>query len=210
MILEDDPYGDFWYTKNSERPYRPVASYAEVNSLYLGSFSKSMSPGLRSAYLHGPEAIVSRIELVAQGSDLAPASFDQRVILEFIRSGLLATSFNNARETYAKQHDAMLKSLEEFMPEGVIWNKPGGGFFIWLHVPDNITTVELLNAAVSREVSFIPGKMFSVNDEEPHALRLSFSKESPGRIRVGIASLATAIRFWDMKKKIPWALGDCC
>lgn len=210
LALEDDPYGDIWFAPSETSPIRPLCTWLGERGLYLASFSKTIAPALRTAYLKGPAEFIARVEMAAQSADLATGTLNQLVILELIRSGVLAKSLAAARILYRSQCSAMLKALDEFMPEGVAWNKPQGGFFLWLTVPDNINSVILLNSAVQRGVSFIPGKLFYPQEAGINAVRLCYSGEPAGRIRLGIASLATAIRFWDMKKKIPWALGDCC
>lgn len=210
LIVEDDIYGEIWFEGGDTSPYRPIASLAPQHTVYINSFSKTVSPALRAAYMAGPEWLMQKVEHLAQAADLSAGTMDQMLVLSLLESGVLQESLKSARAHYREMCQVMVKSMDEFMPEGVTWNNPKGGFFLWVEVPDNITTVELLNAAVSREVSFLPGKVFYPVERGINRLRLSFARETKGRIRVGVASLATAIRFWDMKKKIPWALGDCC
>lgn len=209
FILEDDPYGDLWFTKDSMPP-QPIVSHCKGNCLYLGGFSEIIAPGLRTAYLYGPEEIIDVVENIAQASDLSAGSLDQMLILELLNAGVVDRAMASARIHYRDLSLAMLASLEEFMPEDVSWSKPGGGFFIWLKLPGNIDTEILLDSAVGRGVAFVPGSYFYPDKNGHNFLRLSFSGQSKGKIRLAVANLGTAIRFWDMKNKIPWALGDCC
>ncbi len=207
LILEDDPYSEIFF---DEPPPSPVASLSYDMVLYLSSFSKILAPGLRTAFLRGPEELVKIIELAAQASDLSAGTLDQRLIRELCHSSVMRRSIDKARIFYRRQRDVLLSALEEFMPAGVTWNAPRGGFFTWVTLPKAVNSEALLQGAMKQGVLYVPGPHFFVDGSGSDTLRLCFSEQTAKKLRQGAASLATAIRFYDLPSTIPWALGECC
>lgn len=210
LILENDLFADMWFTGEDSFPFKPITSFTSERTIYLSGFAGIIAPGLRSIYLHGPELIIRKIEYAAESADLTAGSIEHRTILELIRSGSLETSMKKARSIYWQQCRSMLEALEAYMPENVQWHSPKGGFYLWMELPHKYKTVDLLNKAIHQGVSFVPGLVFDPAEKENNFLRLSFTAESIKRIKMGVAFLANAIRFWDIKEKVPWALGDFC
>jgi len=208
LILEDDPYSELFF--DEQPPASPVASLSSDRVLYLSSFSKILAPGLRTAFLRGPQELIKIIEQAAQASDLSAGTLDQRLILELCHSGVMRRSIDNARVFYRKQRDVQLAGLEEFMPAGITWNVPRGGFFTWVKLPEAINSEALLQGAIKQGVLFVPGPHFFVDGSGSDTLRLCFSEQPAKKLRQGVASLATAVRFYDLPSTIPWALGECC
>ncbi|MDF6790762.1 PLP-dependent aminotransferase family protein, partial [Escherichia coli] len=128
--------------------------------VYMGSFSKILAPGMRLGYIIAPEHIHFKLVQAKQASDLHTPSFTQRVAYEVLKTGLLDTHIPSIRNLYGKQCEAMLDSLTRHMPAGVHWNRPEGGMFIWVEVPEGIDTMALLEKAVARNVAFVPGAPF--------------------------------------------------
>ncbi len=207
LILEDDPYSELFF---DEPPPSPVASLSYDRVLYLSSFSKILAPGLRTAFLRGPQELVKMIELAAQASDLSAGTLDQRLIRELCHSSVMRRSIDNARIFYRRQRDVLLSALEEFMPAGVTWNVARGGFFTWVTLPEAINSEALLQGAIKQGVLYVPGPHFFVDGSGSDTLRLCFSEQPAKKLRQGAAALATAIRFYDLPSTIPWALGEYC
>jgi 2-aminoadipate transaminase len=162
--------------------------------VHLGSFSKVLAPGLRVGYIIAPEALHFKLVQAKQATDLHTPSFTQRIVHEVVKDGFLDTHVPTIRALYRDQCAAMLAALERYMPEGVTWNRPEGGMFIWVQLPAAIDSMQLLEEAVAQNVAFVPGAPFFANDAQRDTLRLSFVTVPPAKIDEGIARLAALIR----------------
>ena len=193
-ILEDDPYGELYFDEADRPNMRPLAAVNKGEVIYLASFSKILAPGLRTAFIHAQPDILERLELAAQASDLCSGTLDQALVLELIRRGSLSSSIGRIRGLYKEKADALLKALEREMPTEANWNKPRGGFFLWMRLPDSVDTEKMLKKAIKRGVAYVPGVHFCVDGSGSDALRLCFSKEPPERLDAGAALLAETIK----------------
>jgi 2-aminoadipate transaminase len=194
LILEDDPYGELYFEDGEREKLRPIASISGSPVVYISTFSKILAPGLRTAFVWGPPTVISKVELAAQASDLCSSMLDQRIIYEYCRTGGLRRALPRIRTLYREHGEALLGALEESMPKGVEWNRPRGGFFLWMRLPAGLEAEEMLQAAVARKVAYVPGRPFCVDGSGANALRLSFSKEPPERLRQGAHALAETVR----------------
>lgn len=191
-ILEDNPYGDLWF---DTPPPAPLAARNPDGCIYLGSFSKVLSPGLRLGFLVAPAAVAPKLLQAKQASDLHTPGFNQRIVAEVLRDGFLQRHVPTIRALYQAQRDAMLAALQrELASLGVTWNSPQGGMFLWARLPAGVDAVKLLPLAVARGVAFVPGSPFYAGTPDPRALRLSFVTASPEEIDRGVAALGQAIR----------------
>jgi 2-aminoadipate transaminase len=189
-LIEDNPYGDLWF----EAPPPPsLAGRCPDNAIYLGSFSKVLAPGLRLGYLVAPPAVFAKLLQAKQAADLHTPSFNQRLVHQVVAGGFLDAHVPTIRALYRAQRDAMLAALERHMPEGVRWNRPAGGMFLWLALPEGIDAAELLPAAVARGVAFVPGQPFFAGAARANTMRLSFVTASAAQIESGIAALAEVV-----------------
>jgi 2-aminoadipate transaminase len=185
-LVEDNPYGDLWF---DAPPPPSLAGRASENALYLGSFSKVLAPGLRLGYLVAPPALMPKLLQAKQAADLHTPSFNQRLVHEVIAGGLLERHVPTIRALYRAQRDAMLAALEHHMPQGVRWNRPAGGMFLWLQLPGGLDASELLPEAVARGVAYVPGAPFYAAGGAAGTLRLSFVTASAGQFEAGNAAL---------------------
>ncbi|MDB5753269.1 MAG: 2-aminoadipate aminotransferase [Ramlibacter sp.] len=191
-ILEDNPYGDLWF---DQPPAAPLTARNPDGCIYLGSFSKVLSPGLRLGYLIAPAAVAPKLLQAKQASDLHTPGFNQRIVAEVLKDGFLQRHVPTIRALYRAQRDAMLAALQrELAGLGVTWNSPEGGMFLWARLPQGLDAVELLPLAVARGVAFVPGAPFYAGPADPRTLRLSFVTATPAEIDRGIAALADAVR----------------
>ena len=190
-LVEDDPYGALSYRNE---PLPRMLSMNPAGVVYLGSFSKVLTPGIRLGYLVGPEQLVAKLEQAKQAADLHTAQLTQMVVHEVIKDGFLDDHIPTIRALYAKQCQAMLDALQEYFPEGTSWTRPEGGMFTWVTLPGHIDTMELLQAAVEQHVAFVPGAPFYANAPASNTMRLSFVTVPPEQIRQGVACLAELIR----------------
>ncbi|HEV7915406.1 MAG TPA: PLP-dependent aminotransferase family protein [Albitalea sp.] len=190
-IIEDNPYGDLWF---DAPPPAPLASRWSEGSVYLGSFSKVLAPGLRLGYVVAPKDLCPKLLQAKQAADLHTPSFNQRVVHEVIRDGFLREHVPTIRARYQAQRDAMRAALEQHMPAGCRWNVPSGGMFFWIELPTGVDALQLLPKAVERGMAFVPGSAFYADHPKLNTLRLSFVTVSPELIERGIAMLAQTLK----------------
>ncbi|NVD97139.1 PLP-dependent aminotransferase family protein [Massilia sp. BJB1822] len=185
-LIEDDPYGALSY---KGEPMPKMVAMNPEGVIYMGSFSKVLTPGIRLGYVVAPLPLVRRLELAKQAADLHTAQLTQMVVHEVIKDGFLDQHIPTIRELYGNQCQAMLQAMDEHFPAGVTWTKPEGGMFIWVTLPKHINAMELLDEAIKQKVAFVPGAPFYANEPETNTLRLSFVTVAPDRIRTGIEIL---------------------
>lgn len=191
-LVEDNPYGDLWF---DAPPPAPLAARYPEGTIYLGSFSKVLAPGLRLGFLVAPPAVFPKLLQAKQAADLHSPGFNQRMVSQVLRDGFLDRHVPTIRALYRRQRDAMLAALErEMRGLDVQWNAPEGGMFLWARLPEGLDAVELLPQAVERGVAFVPGAPFYADDADARTLRLSFVTASEQEIATGIAALAATIR----------------
>ncbi len=190
-VIEDDPYGALNY---QGEPLPTMLSMAPDHIVHLGTFSKVLSPGLRIGYVIAPESLHVKLVQAKQATDLHTPSLTQRIAYEVIRDGFLDQHIPSIRELYAAQCDAMLGSLAAHMPEGVTWNRPEGGMFVWVQLPKGIDSMTLLEAAIAQHVAFVPGAPFFADHAQANTLRLSFVTVPPEQIEIGVARLGALLR----------------
>jgi 2-aminoadipate transaminase len=190
-LVEDNPYGDLWF---DTPPPAPLASRWAEGTVYLGSFSKVLAPGLRLGYVVAPHALVPKLLQAKQAADLHTSGFNQRVVFEVIRDGFLRDHVPTIRARYKAQRDAMRAALETHMPAGCHWTVPHGGMFFWVELPEDIDATALLPDAVERGMAYVPGAAFFAADPKRNTLRLSFVTVAAPEVERGVALLAQALR----------------
>jgi len=190
-LVEDNPYGDLWF--DAEPPAPLAARWAE-GTVYLGSFSKVLAPGLRLGYVIAPKVLVPKLLQAKQAADLHTPGFNQRVVHEVIRNGFLDQHVPTIRARYKAQRDAMRAALEAHMPKGCHWTVPSGGMFFWVELPEGVDAVALLPKAVELGMAYVPGAAFFAAEPKLNTLRLSFVTVAPDLIERGVAMLAQALK----------------
>ena len=191
-IIEDNPYGDLWF---DAPPAPSLSSRHPEGSVYLGSFSKILAPGLRLGYLVAPTALYPKLLQAKQAADLHTPSFNQRVVAEVLKDGFIDRHVPTIRALYKQQCEAMLAALDREMAGlGLSWNRPVGGMFLWVQLPQGMKAIPLLDKAVEKGVAFVPGSAFYAGAANENTLRLSFVTATVDQINTGMAALAAAIR----------------
>jgi len=192
-IVEDDPYGCLRYAGEALPALSALPETAQ--SLFLGTSSKILAPGLRVAWLIVRDPVLyERLVTAKQTCDLHTSAFTQRLVWSYVsQPGVLARHLARLCAAYAQRRDAMLAALTRHLPAGCRWTRPAGGLFLWVELPPQCDSLELLRAAVRREVAFVPGAPFWVGAPVRQTLRLNFSNAAPERIAEGIARLAATL-----------------
>ena len=191
VVAEDDPYRDLRY----EGTLLHSIKYYDRNGwvMFLGSFSKIISPGLRVGFIAGDPGIIRKCTVGKQSTDVHSANLNQAIVDQYLRRDLLPGHIRSLCDGYKSKMQLMLKSLEEF-PEDVAFTRPQGGLFIWAELPGHMDTVSLLSKAVDRKVAYVPGTYFCVDGGHLNTLRLNFSNSTPEQIVSGMNVLNDLIR----------------
>jgi 2-aminoadipate transaminase len=198
-LVEDNPYGDLWF---DQAPPPALASRCPEQTVYLGSFSKILAPGLRLGFLVAPKVIYPKLLQAKQAADLHTPSFNQRVVAEVLKDGFLERHVPTIRARYQAQCQAMLGALEKAFghsgnggENSLSWNRPAGGMFLWTRLPAGLNAIDLLPLAVEHNVAFVPGSAFYAAQPDPRSMRLSFVTPSVAEIERGVVALAQAIEL---------------
>lgn len=209
-IVEDDPYRELRFegadlprliALESARQEDGAGSY-QGNVIYTSTFSKVLSPGLRVGSVVAPAVVIGKLTQAKQGADLHTATFNQMLVYELLRSGLLPRQVQRIVRTYRERRDTMLAALEEHFPAGARWTHPQGGMFLWVTLPEGLDAVEVLREAVAQRVAFVPGASCHPHGAGTNTLRLNFSNVTPEKIREGIARLGKVLRRTDRERAI--------
>jgi 2-aminoadipate transaminase len=189
-VLEDNPYGDLWF---DEPPLPSLASRWPEGTVYLGSFSKILTPGFRLGYVVAPAELYPKLLQAKQAADLHTPGFNQRVVHEVVKDGFLDGHVPTIRALYKANRDVMAQALREQLPPGCAWQAPKGGMFFWVRLPQGLDAAALLPRAVDAGIAFVPGGAFYADNPDPRTLRLSFVTLTPERIREGVGILGKVL-----------------
>ena len=190
VVAEDDPYRDLRY---EGKPCRSIKYYDENGwVMFLGSFSKIISPGLRVGYIAGDAAVIRKCTIGKQSTDVHTANLNQAIVDQYLRRDLLPPHIREICVGYGAKMRQMLHCLESF-PAGVRFTRPQGGLFIWAELPEGIDTVSMLASAVERKVAYVPGTYFCTGGGHENTLRLNFSNSTPEQIETGMKALSEII-----------------
>ncbi|GAA1784931.1 PLP-dependent aminotransferase family protein [Streptomonospora arabica] len=190
LVLEDNPYGLLRY---DGEPVAPLRSKAPDNVIYLGSFSKTLSPGFRIGWALAPSAVRAKLVLAAESAMLSHSTFNQMVVRRYLTTHAWREQIKNFNEMYRQRRDAMLGALDTLMPAGTEWTRPDGGFFVWLTLPEGLDAKAMMPRAVNERVAYVPGTGFYASDEGRRSMRLSFCYPTCEQIREGVRRLVGVI-----------------
>jgi 2-aminoadipate transaminase len=189
-ILEDNPYGDIRF-EGEGLPH--LVDLAPEIVIHTGTFSKSLVPGLRVAWLIAPPAVMPLLRRAKQATDLHTSTLAQLIASEIATEGYLGPHVELAREYYQAQRDGMLEAMNQHFPDDVQWIKPAGGMFIWVSGPDHVNTTEMAREAIAAGVAYVPGSAFYADGTPRSSLRLSYSVVTFEQIDTGIAALGNVL-----------------
>lgn len=192
VIIEDNPYYELRY--EGEIPPAIKSFDREGRVIFLGTFSKTLSPGLRMGWVCACDEILNKYNLIKQGSDLQVNSLTQRQLNAYLEMYDLDARIEDLKEVYRKRRDLMVSEMKKNFPEGVKIFVPQGGLFVWLEFPRNINTTELMIKALEKNVAFVPGDPFYPNGGGENTCRFSFSNMPDDKIIEGIRRMGEVVR----------------
>jgi len=190
LVIEDNPYGLLGFDGEPLRALRADDAHGVV---YLGTFSKTIAPGLRVGWALAPPGIRDKLVLAAEAAVLCHSSLAQLMVREYLTGQPWREQVKVFRELYRDRRDAMLEALAAVMPDGCRWTRPAGGFYVWLQLPPGLNSKAMLPRAISSRVAYVPGTGFYADGSGPGHLRLSYCFPEPGRIREGVRRLAEVV-----------------
>ncbi len=189
LIIEDNPYGLLYFDQKPPEAMRAMDSEGVV---YLGSFSKILSPGLRVGYVLAPPAIREKLILANESAILSPATFAQMMVSEYLSLSDWQGQIDTYRKLYATKRDAALEALAQYLPR-VQTTRPQGGFFLWLTLPEGLNSKEMLPLAVEELVAYTPGTAFYGDGRGANNIRICFSHPTAENVKVGIKRLSNVV-----------------
>ncbi|OIV35611.1 GntR family transcriptional regulator [Mangrovactinospora gilvigrisea] len=190
LVLEDNPYGLLHLDAG---PTRALRADDPEGVVYLGSFSKTLAPGLRVGWACAPAAVRAKLVLAAESAMLSHSAFAQLAVDRYLRTQPWDEQLKEFREMYRTRRDAMLDALSATMPPGVTWTRPAGGFFVWLTLPEGLDAKAMLPRAVGARVAYVPGTGFYADGSGTANMRLSYCFPPAERIRDGVRRLADVV-----------------
>jgi 2-aminoadipate transaminase len=189
-VLEDDPYGALRFRGSASTP---IAALAGDLTFHLGTFSKTLAPGLRLGWVHGPAPLMRTLTVAKQATDLHTATLTQHAVVELLRTFDYDAHLGRIRAEYRTRCETMLRALERTMPPGTRWSVPDGGLFLWLELPPGLHDEAVFHEAIEHAVAVVPGNGFFVGPPQHGFLRLNYSNQSPANIELGMARLGRTL-----------------
>lgn len=188
IFIEDDPYGELRFT-GEHLPY--IAAGKMANSVVLGSFSKTVTPGMRLGYiLTKNHELLNHVETAKQATDLHTNIFAQYILHQYLTNNEYEAHVEKIIALYKTQADAMLAAMEKYFPPYVKYTKPEGGMFVWVTLPEGVNALDKFTEAMEKKVAFVPGNPFYTDKESVNTLRLNYTNATPETIEEGIKRLA--------------------
>jgi 2-aminoadipate transaminase len=191
LVLEDNPYGLLRYEGE------PLPTLLSLDGgdfvIYLGTFSKILSAGLRLGWTVAPRPVLQKMNMGKQSADLCSSSLTQHFVSAYFAEGRWQDYLRSLRELYRRRRDTMLDALAEHFPSSATWTHPEGGLFIWATLPEFLDTTDLLARALQRNVAFVPGRAAYLDGRGGSSMRINFSGVSDGEIREGVRRIGEVI-----------------
>ena len=191
LIIQDDPYGDLRFTGSRRLSFKRLLP---AQTVLLGSFSKTVAPSLRLGWLVAPPPIMDKLVIAKQAADLHTNGLAQRILHRFLIDNDLDAHIATIIRAYGRQKEAMIGAIRDHFPAGVQCTDPEGGMFLWVTLPEGMSSMALFDAAIRKKVAFVPGTPFYVDRKDSNTLRLNFSCSDEPTIVEGIRRLGTSIK----------------
>jgi 2-aminoadipate transaminase len=191
LVLEDNPYGLLRFEGDPPPPLLSLDGGVYV--MYLGTFSKILSPGIRLGWVVAPPPVLEKINLGKQAADLCTSTLSQLMVQAYFAEGHWRDYVDSLTEIYRARRDTMLDALADHFPPQAEWTRPSGGLFIWATLPDFIDTTDLLARALRENVAFVPGEAAFLDGRGRNAMRLNYSGSDEEAIREGIRRIGEVV-----------------
>lgn len=191
ILIQDDPYGELRFEEGERIPY--IGLNQTEKNIYLGSFSKIVTPGMRLGYIIANKEIIKMLETAKQASDLHSNIFGQYLISDYLYNNDLDKHIEKIKALYKSQATAMVNAMEEYFPKNVKFTHPKGGMFTWVTLEEGKDVLTLFDKAIAKNVAFVPGHPFYVNPDKVNTLRLNYTNADEETIKKGIKRLAEAL-----------------
>jgi 2-aminoadipate transaminase len=191
-VVEDDPYGELRYSGAAIPPLAALDDEGLV--IYLSTFSKTLSPGMRVGWAHASREVFGALVRAKQAADLHTNTIQQRAAARLLASFDFDAHVERIKTVYGERRDAMLAALAEHFPSQARWTRPEGGLFLWAELPEGVRAEELFEDAIAARVAFVPGAPFFAAEPRHNFMRLNFSNSSPDAIEEGIRRLGNLLK----------------
>jgi 2-aminoadipate transaminase len=192
LVLEDNPYGMLRYEGEPQTTLRSLDGGVYV--MYLGTFSKILSPGIRLGWIVAPGPVLDKLNLGKQAADLCTSTLSQLMVSSYFQQVGWRDYVDSLVEIYRGRRDTMLDALERHFPPQAEWTRPAGGLFIWATLPDFIDTTDLLARALQANVAFVPGEGAYMDGRGRSSMRLNFSGVDEDEIREGVRRIGEIVQ----------------
>ncbi len=191
ILIQDDPYGELRFEDGERIPY--IGLNQSDKNIYLGSFSKIVTPGMRLGYIIANKEIIKMLETAKQASDLHSNIFGQYLISDYLYNNDLDKHIEKIKKLYKSQATAMVSAMEEYFPKDIKFTRPKGGMFSWVTLKEGTDVLKLFDKAIAKKVAFVPGHPFYVKPENVNTLRLNYTNADENTIKTGIKRLAEVL-----------------
>ena len=191
ILIQDDPYGELRFENDEKIPY--IGMNKSDKNIYLGSFSKIVTPGMRLGYVIAHKEIIKQLETAKQASDLHSNIFGQYLIADYLLNNDLDKHIEKITQLYKTQANAMVDAMKEYFPSNVKFTIPKGGMFTWVTLDEDADVLDVFNKAIEKKVAFVPGHPFYVNPDKVNTLRLNYTNADVETIRTGIKRLSEVL-----------------
>ncbi|WP_319467476.1 PLP-dependent aminotransferase family protein [uncultured Pseudodesulfovibrio sp.] len=190
LFVEDDPYGELRFM-GEDLP--TVYSFCKKPGVLCGSFSKIAAPGFRIGWVVTEKEIYDKLVIAKQASDLHTSTVAQAIMRRYLESNDIESHVDLIRDRYGRQREVMVEMIRKYFPSEVVITEPEGGMFLWVTMPEGVSSMDLFDVAIKQKVAFVPGRPFYVDGSGENTLRLNFSNSDESRIEEGIKRLGKAI-----------------
>ena len=192
MVIEDAPYGRLRF---SGTPVPSIKSFdSDDRVVYISSFSKTVSPGLRCGFAAGNGEVIRKLAIGKQGADLHSANLSQAIVKRYLEKQYFYPNIEKSLPIYRLRKTAMIEAIKKYMPSEFGYTNPDGGLFIWGEFDAPVNTVKIFRDAIGRNAAYINGTGFFADSSGSNTLRLNYSNESPERIETGIKALGEVFK----------------
>lgn len=192
MILEDNPYGELRFEGEIQPSLRSLDTEDRV--IFMGTFSKIFSPGIRVGWFNAAPKVLEKFNLVKQGADLQTSTTTQMILSQFLDDNDLEAHIDEIIKVYGKRKNVMVDAMKKYFPEEVTFTNPEGGLFLWVTLPEGLNARDIAVKAIEQKVAFVPGGAFYPESPEENHFRLNYSCMPEDKIEEGIKRLGDVLK----------------